>query len=218
MPLAFSKPVCAQPDLLAAPYARGNASPATNQPVEARKAYERAAELDQNLALAYEGQGDALTKQGKTKEAGQFYSRAQSLGGTSSPASMGGPAPAVLGYDAAQNLKRQKRWAQALREFQQLAETRPTADLYIDIGDCYLGLEQKVSASDAYRRATELDPRAALAHYKYGEVMIGLREWAAAAEALERALALDLTGATVNRKRAREMANEAAEQVRKLRK
>ena len=214
--IAFNKAVREQPDLVAAHYGRGNAYLATNQPVEALKAYQRASELNPTFALAYKGQGDALTKQGKTREAGQFYSRAQSLGGSSSPSAAGGGAPSVLGYEAARNLKRQKRWAQALREFQQLAESKPTADLLIDIGDCYLGLEQKVSASQAYRRATELDPRAALAHYKFGEVMFDLREWAPAAEALERALALDLTGATVNRKRAREMANKAAEQVRKL--
>ncbi|HEV2764299.1 MAG TPA: tetratricopeptide repeat protein, partial [Pyrinomonadaceae bacterium] len=215
--VAFNKAVRAQPDLVAAHYGRGNAYLATNQPVEAFKAYQRATELNKDLALAYKGQGDALSKQNKTGEAAKFYSRAQALGGSSSSSSGStSPAPSVIGYEAARNLKRQKRWAQALREFQQLAETQPTADLYIDIGDSYLGLEQPLSASQAYRKATELDPRAALAHYKFGEVMFNLREWAASAEALERALALDLTGATVNRKRAREMANKAAEQVRKL--
>jgi Tfp pilus assembly protein PilF len=70
-----------------------------------------------------------------------------------------------------------------------------------------------LSASKAYLKATELDPKSAIAHYRYAEVMYKLREWATAMESYERALALDTTGATVNRKQARERANEAAKKL-----
>ena len=97
-----------------------------------------------------------------------------------------------------------------------MAASRPTAEVYVDIGDCYVGLEQPLSASLSYRKATELDPKSALAHYRFGEVMHKLREYAAAMEAFERALALDLQGTIINRKRTREMADEAADRLKKM--
>ncbi|HVF55260.1 MAG TPA: tetratricopeptide repeat protein [Pyrinomonadaceae bacterium] len=204
--ISFNKAAQESTDLAAAHYGRGTAYLATNQPVEAFKAYQRAATVNSELGLAYKGMGDALTRQGKEKEANQYYGRARSAGGL----------PASVGLVSARALKKQKRWSQALKEFQELSATQPSAELYVDIGDCYIGLEQPLSASQAYRKAAELDPKSALSHYKYGEVMFNLREYAAAADALETSLALDLTGTSINRKRAREMANKAAEKVRKM--
>ena len=43
-----------------------------------------------------------------------------------------------------------------------------------------------------------------------------LREYQASMEAFERALALDLQGTVINRKRAREMADEAADKLKKM--
>jgi tetratricopeptide (TPR) repeat protein len=185
-------------------YALGNAYLATNQPAEALKAYQRAAQLDKNLTLALKGMGDALFKQGKTREATQYYNRAKVSGQ---------PLPTNTGLTSARELKKRKKWAEAVREFEEIAKTEPSVDVFIDIGDCYVGLEQPLSASKAYQRATEVDPKAALAFFKYGEVMFKLREYAAAMEALERALALDLTGAQFNRQKARERANEAAKKL-----
>jgi Tfp pilus assembly protein PilF len=113
-------------------------------------------------------------------------------------------------------LKKRKRWAQALKEFQDVAASKPSADVYIEIGDCYVGLEQPLSASQAYRKATEVDSKSALAHNKFGDVMFKLREYAAAMEAFERALALDPQGTVINRRRAREMADEAADKLKKM--
>lgn len=205
--VAFKQAALAAPELAVAHYGLGNAYLATNQPAEAFKAYGAAANVNSELALAYRGMGDALTRQNKTKEAAQYYNRAKSFGQ---------PLPADTGLAAARDLKKRKRWAQALKEFQDVAASRPTADVYVDMGDCYVGLEQPLSASQAYRKATELDPKSALAHYKFGEVMHKLREHAAAMEAFERALALDLQGTVINRKRAREMADQAADRVKKM--
>jgi tetratricopeptide (TPR) repeat protein len=204
--VAFKQAAIAAPELALAHYGLGNAYLATNQPAEAFKAYSQAATVNSELALAYRGMGDALTRQNKTKEAALYYNRAKSFGQT---------LPADTGLAAGRDLKKRKRWAQALKEFQDVAAARPTAEVYIDMGDCYTGLEQPLSASQAYRKATELDPKSALAHYKFGEVMHKLREHAAAMEAFERALALDLQGTSINRKRTRELADEAAERLRK---
>jgi tetratricopeptide (TPR) repeat protein len=205
--VAFKQAAIAQPDLALSHYSLGNAYLATNQPAEAFKAYSQSTTLNPELALGYRGMGDALTRQNKTKEAAVYYNRAKSFGQ---------PLPADTGLAAARDLKKRKRWAQALKEFQDVAAARPTSDVYVDIGDCYVGLEQPLSASQSYRKATELDPKSALAHYKFGDVMHKLREYAAAMEAFERALALDLQGTVINRKRTREMADEAAERLRKM--
>ena len=204
--ISFNKAALEAANLPAAHLGRANAYLATNQPVEAFKAYNRVAELQKDSAVALKGMGDALLKQGKQKEANGYYTRARSLGGTQ----------ASVGLTAARNLKAQKRWAQALREFQELSTTQPSAELFIDIGDCFVGLNQRYSAMQAYKRAADLDQKSPLAHYKFGEVMFNLNEYAAAAEALETALALDLTGASINRKRARDLANKATEKMRKV--
>ncbi len=202
--VSLNKSVIAEPEYVAAHYALGNAYLATNQPAEAFKAYQRAATLNKDLAVAFRGMGDALTKQGKSRDAAQYYSRAKSFGQ---------PLPTNTGFTAARDLKKRKRWAEAVRQFEEVARAEPSAEVFIDIGDCYVGLEQPLSASKAYLKATELDPKNALAHFRYGEVMFKLREWAAAMESLERALALDTTGATFNRKQARERANESAKKL-----
>jgi tetratricopeptide (TPR) repeat protein len=205
--VAFKQAALADPALAFAHYGLGNAYLATNQPAEAFKAFSQAVNVNSELALAYRGMGDALTKQNKSKEAAQYYNRAKSFGQT---------LPADTGLTAARDLKKRKRWAQALKEFQDVAAARPTADVYVEIGDCYVGLEQPLSASQAYRKATEIDPKSALAHYRFGEVMQKLREYAAAMEAFERALALDLQGTVINRKRARAMADDAADKLKKM--
>ncbi|HEX8455916.1 MAG TPA: tetratricopeptide repeat protein [Pyrinomonadaceae bacterium] len=204
--VAFNRAVLAAPDLVAAHYGLGNAYLATNQPAQAIKAYQRAAELNPDLVLAYKGIGDAFTKQGKSKEANAYYERAKRFG----------PVPASSNLDAARLSMRRKRWAEALKELLEISKTQPSADVFIYIGDSYDGMKQPLSASQAYQKASELDPKSALAAYRYGEMMFELREYATAMEALERALALDQTGVTINRKRAREMADKSAEQLRKL--
>jgi tetratricopeptide (TPR) repeat protein len=204
--VAFNKAVLSEPELVAAHYSLGNAYLATNQPAQAVKAYQRAAELNPELALAYHKLGDSYTKQGKNKEANAAYARAKRLG----------PLPESSNLESAIQLMKRKRWQAALKELLEIAKTQPTAEVFTYIGDCYDELKQPLSASQAYQKATELDPKSALGAYRYGEKMFELREYASAMEALERALALDQTGLTINRNRAREMANKAAEQVRKM--
>ncbi|HEX5708217.1 MAG TPA: tetratricopeptide repeat protein, partial [Pyrinomonadaceae bacterium] len=202
--VSFNKSVLADPEYVAAHYALGNAYLATNQPAEAFKSYQRAANINKDLVVALRGMGDALTKQGKSREAAQYYSRAKSFGQ---------PLPTNTGLVAARDLKKRKRWAEAVRQFEEVARAEPSSEVFVDIGDCYVGLEQPLSASKAYLKAIELDPKSAVAHHRYAEVMFKLREYASAMESYERALALDTTGATFNRKQARERANEAAKKL-----
>ncbi|HEV2802378.1 MAG TPA: tetratricopeptide repeat protein [Pyrinomonadaceae bacterium] len=203
--VAFNNSALALPTSALAYYGLGNAYLATNQLPEAARAYSRAVELDGQLAMAYRGVGDVLTRQGKNKDALAYYERAKALGYFSPGAAL----------NTGRNLMRLGRWTEAARELAAVAKAQPTAEVFIALGDCYAQLKQPLSAAPAYRRAIELDPQSAQAHARYGEVMYESREYAAAAEALERALALDRAGASINRARARKMADEAASKARR---
>ena len=129
----------------------------------------------------------------------------------------------VLGYTstatsqvAARILLKERRWSQALKELLEVSKVAPSAEVFVGIGDAYVGLGQPLSAAPAYRRATELDPKSAMAHYKFGELAYAQREYASAVESLERALALDPAGALIDRARARELAAKAASKARAL--
>jgi tetratricopeptide (TPR) repeat protein len=200
---SFNSAALTLPDSALAYYGLGNAYLATNQPAEAIRAYERALQLNKELAMAHKGIGDALTKQGKTKEAFKSYERARSLGVASSSDAL----------STAQAFIERKRWNEALRELNEVSKTKQTAEVYMLIGDCYLQLKQPLSAAQAYRRATELDGKSALAYFKYGDMMYDLREYQAALQALERSLALDPSGTTIKRERARNMVDNAAKKL-----
>jgi Tfp pilus assembly protein PilF len=202
--VSFKKAVLASPDYAAAQYGLGNAYLATNQPGEAYSAYGRAITLSKEMAPAYKGAGDALTRLGRTKEATFYFDRAKGLGQT---------LPTNTSLTKGRELKGRKRWAEAVKEFEDVAARAPSADVFIDIGDCYVGLGQPFSAAKAYQKATELDAKNALAYFKLGEVMFSEREFASAMESYERALALDTTGTSFNRAKARTRADEAAKKL-----
>ncbi|MET0646057.1 MAG: tetratricopeptide repeat protein [Pyrinomonadaceae bacterium] len=188
-------------------YGLGNAYLGLGRLGEAARSYEHAAELSPQLAMAYKGSADVLARQGKNREALRYYERARVLGYTS-------PNTRQV---TARILLKERRWADALRELAEVSKTRPTAEVFVGIGDAYVGLGQPLSAAPAYKRALELDPKSAQAHFKYGELAYSQREYAAASDSFERALALDPTGALIDRGRAREMANKAAARARAAR-
>lgn len=204
--VAFNNSALALPTSALAYYGLGNAYFATNQLNESLRAYQRAIELDGQLAMAYRGVGDVLTRQGKSKDALTYYERAKTLGYFSASASL----------STGRNLMRQGRWAEAVRELSDLSKVQPSAEVFVALGDCYMQLKQPLSAAPAYRRAIELDSNSAHAHARYGELMYGSREYAGAAEALERALALDQAGTVINRARTRKMADDAASKARRV--
>ena len=216
-------------------YGIGNVYLNTKQPLEAEKAFEKATKLNLTFALAYRGLGDALTAQGKTKKAQDYYKQAAQISINSGQASSSGTAaanqvriPNAAGpaqtatpenpYDRdlklARTLTAQKKWSQALGKLQTLSTTNPTPDVYIMMGDNYYGMKSWISAQQAYRKAAELDPNSAIAFYKSGQVLYETNEFQSAAEAFEKSLILDQSGATVNRLEARRMADKASEKAR----
>lgn len=200
----FNSAALRLPSSALAYYGLGNAYLAYNRLGEAARAYEHAAQLSPQLAMAYKGSGDVMARQNKNREALRYYERARVLGYTS----------ANTRQVAARILLKERRWSEALRELSEVSKTTPTAEVFVGIGDAYVGLGQPLSAAPAYRRALELDPKSAPAHYKFGELAYAQREYVTAAEAFERALALDPAGALIDRGRARDLANKAAAKVR----
>lgn len=207
--VSFGQATMALPTSPLAFYGLGNAYLATNQPAQAISAYEQAVRLsiqiEREMAMAHRGLGDALTRQRRYSDALRHYERARVLGYASPEMSL----------QIARSFLRARRWEPALRELIQLSQTSPSLEVFISLGDAHVGMEQREAAVEAYRQAIQINERSAVAHYKLGEALVESRDYAAAREVLERALGLDPTGALIDRERARRLANQAAERMRR---
>ncbi len=103
----FNRAIDALPLSGIAYYALGNAYLATNQPQQANKAYQKAAELTpEAAAVSQKGIGDGLTKLAKAGEANMSYKRARDLGYFSPE----------INKSIAVNLIEDKQWQKALSE------------------------------------------------------------------------------------------------------
>ncbi|HEY0429770.1 MAG TPA: tetratricopeptide repeat protein [Pyrinomonadaceae bacterium] len=214
-------------------YGIGKVYLATKQPNEAENAFEKAVKTDKNFALAYKGLGDAMTAQGKTKSAQEYYKDAARIGlsgGNGVVASnnqtgntqnnqpnVSANTP-ISPYDAelneAKKLTVRKKWQASLDKLTTLSKTNPTADIYIAIGDNYIGLKQLLSAQQAFRKATEINPNSAVGFFKLGSALFELNEFQAASEAFEKSLILDQQGTTINRQLVRKWADKASERAK----
>lgn len=215
-------------------YGIGRVYLATKQPNEAETAFERAVKLDKTFALAYKGIGDALTAQGKTKKAQDYFKQAAKIGlsngsGVVAPTSnpnagnqnnqtVPSPNQSTSPYDLEMNEARKltvrKKWQTSLDKLMALSKTNPTADVYIAIGDNYVGMQQWLSAQQAFQKATEISPSSAVGFFRLGTVLFELNEYQAAKEAFEKSLILDQQGKFINRQLARKWADRASEKVK----
>ena len=197
----FNRAIEALPLSGIAYYALGNAYLATNQPPQASKAYQKAAELTpEAAAVAQKGIGDGLTKLAKGNEANMSYKRARDLGYLSPD----------LNKSIAVNLIEDKQWQKALSELSAIEDSDTSAEIQLYLGECYENLKRPLSAYRAYAAASKLDPNSTVAFSKLGNLLYELNEFPEAKEAYERALALDTTGVVINRQLVRKLADRAA--------
>jgi tetratricopeptide (TPR) repeat protein len=197
----FNRSIVVLPDSGIPYYGLGNAYMATNQPLQAHKAYQRATDLTPELApLAQKGIGDALTKLARTNEANVYYKRARDLGYSS----------AELNKNLAVNLIEEKQWQKALVELTAIEDSDSSAEVQLYLGECYENLKRPLSAYRAYAAASKLDPNSPLAFSRLGNLLYEQNEFPQAKEAYERALALDTTGNVINRALIRKLADKAA--------
>ena len=217
-------------------YCIGQVYLVTRQPKEAQEALEEALKLKNDFALAYKAMGEVMTLMRKTKKADEYYKKAAQLaltGGATSGAGNGGGDSGIAsnsqfinssgsampesGYEVelknARSLTARKKWQESLDKLMSLEENNKTAELYIAIGDNFMGLEQALSAQQAYRKATEVNSDSALAFFKLGTVLAEMNEHQAAYEAFEKALVLDTQGKHINRATTRKMADRAKDKA-----
>lgn len=218
-------------------YSIGKVYLITKQPNQAQDAFEKAIKLNKKFALAYQGMGDAMTALKKNKKAQDYYEEAGKIGAGESGSQTVAPSdgnvgggdvknadPTTLSADSAyavelkgaRVLTAQKKWQSSLDKLMSLAKTNPTTDVYIAVGDNYFGLEQWLSALQAYRKATELNSSSALGFFKTGMALFETNEFQSAAEAFEKSLILDQNGMSINRQKARKMADQASEKAKDM--
>ena len=210
----------------------------TKQPEQAENAFEKAIKLNKNFALAYKGLGDTYTAQRKPKKAQEYYQQAAKIGlaqkksvadapivstDDSTNTSTAGtnqntptksePSTYDLELRNARQLTARKKWEDSLQKLDALSKEHPTTEVYLLMGDNYSGMEQWLSAHQAYQKATKIDPKSALAFYRSGMVLYELNEYQSASESFEKALILDINGKSINRSVVRKMADKAAEKA-----
>jgi tetratricopeptide (TPR) repeat protein len=185
-------------------YGLGNTYLADNRPAEALKALQQAIGLEPKMAMTYKKIGDAQRLLKNKKEAIIAYKNAIQLGYT---------APETR-YWLGVMLLENERTKEGLQQLEQLAESAPTAEIYVAIGDAYGQLKQNVSAVESYRKAIESKPDLAVAYFKLGNVYLNEREYAKAKKTLEKAVELDPDGKTFNRLDAKKKIREATSKIK----
>ena len=123
--------------------------------------------------------GKALTALGKTNEAFEYFNRATDLAPTSSEAWQ-----AVGAYHRSQNdLQRALAALQAGCKY-----CNDDPDLYADLGDLYLILNQPNEAIQSFNQTVRLDPSRGQIHKRLGELYHAAHRHKEALESLQRAL------------------------------
>lgn len=201
---AFTKAAEFMPKSALPFYGMGKAYIADNQPAQALKAFQRGAQLDPKMAMIYKGIGDAQRLLKNKKEAILAYKNAIQLGYATPETRR------LLGV----TLLETDRIKESLEQLEELAKTEPTAELYVTVGDGYQKLKREFSAIEFYRKAIEIKPDLAVAHFKLGDSLLNQREYSKAKEAFEKAFELDPDGKTFNRTEARKKVREATSKIK----
>ncbi len=181
---AFKKAEEFMPSSALPAYATGNTYFANEQYEDALKLYTKAVQIDRKLAMAYKKMGDAYRLLGKEKEAVSSYEHA-----------------IKTGYDTPDTqlwlgtlLLDTKYSEKGLEMLKKVAETMPSAEVYISIGKGYEKLKRDVSAIENYLKAIDFDAKSAVAYGRLANVYYEQREYRKAKEAFEKVVELDPKG------------------------
>jgi tetratricopeptide (TPR) repeat protein len=183
----------APPESWLVAYGIANTYLAKRRFAEAEAEYRRAIKINPKFGPAHKGLGDALSKQRQSATAINAYQSAKSLGYATSEL------PYSMTHQSAR-LSMPKNCRQALSELLLLKNftegaglkirNELQADVHADMGECYAELKNTRGALEAYRRAVELDPDNAWAHYRFGEALFKAEVYEDAVKNLERAIRL----------------------------
>lgn len=213
----------ALPESLFAIYGLSNVYLARNHLSKAVEAYQRAIKEKPDFALAYKRLGDTYSRQRKSQAALDLYGKAQKYGYSQSGVLLS------IQYNEALNLINQKRYQEAKNKLEEIQKKIPDssssltdnndslrAEILTEIGHCYEGLNQKLSANDSYLKAISFDSKAAWANYRLGVLLLKEREYARAVKHLDEAVKLfHERGEEDNRLRAFKSKQEAEKKLPK---
>lgn len=185
-------------------YGLGESHNANKKPLEALAAYNKAIQINPKFALAHRKIGDIQLRLSRAKEAITSFEMALKNGFDT---------PAIR-FDLSKAYYKTKRLEDASRELELVVKEAPTSDVYITLGDIYNDLKRKISAYEAYKRATEIDSNSSQAFYKLGQILLSEREYERAKIALERSLELDEKGKEINIFLTKKLVREAAEKLK----
>lgn len=202
--IAFEESAKYMPDSAYPYYGLGESLIANKEYNKALAAYQKAIQISPKFALAHRKIGDILLKLNRAKEAISSYNAALENGLDT---------PAVR-FDLGKAYLKTKRWEDASRELEMVVKEAPTSEVYVTLGDLYTEQKRKISAYEAYKKATELDSNSSQAFYKLGQVLHSEREYERAKIALEKSLELDEKGQEINILLAKKLVREAAEKMK----
>ena len=180
-------------------YALGNTFLVSNEPNEAAECFRLAVTQEQTFALAHKALGDAYSKLGDSRNANAEYQRARQLGIVT---------PEIR-VSLGRNLMREPTWGQAIIEFTAAAESAPSAEIYLYLATCYEAQKRPLSALESLLEAVRLDPKAADAYLRLGELYFAQNEFTRAYDSFEKYLIKAPEDPKAKRDAARQRANEA---------
>lgn len=93
-------------------------------------------------------------------------------------------------YSYALALKREGRYDDAVAVYERLLQQRLDPKVYVNLGNCYVGLRNMEAALSSYQKAVEIKPLAS-AYYNLSQISRELLDYARGNEYFNRALAID---------------------------
>jgi tetratricopeptide (TPR) repeat protein len=201
---AFNKAMEFMPNSGLLYYALGNTYLANQQPSDALKAYQKSLQLSPKMGMAYKKLGDAYRILGKEKDAIAAYKNAIQFGYDN----------VETHYGLALAMLQSKQTEAAITELLEVVKEKPTAEVFLALGDAYQKIKRDVSAIEHYQKAIQAAPNSAIAYFKLGDVYFSQREYVKAKETYEKAVALDPEGKVLNKAEAQKKVREAAEKIK----
>jgi tetratricopeptide (TPR) repeat protein len=159
----------------------GDTYAASAQWQDARKSYEQARTMGPNFWMAHRRLGDIYRLLEEKKKAVLSYADAIKAG----------DARYETRFLRARAMVDAENFETVIPLLEELLKEKPTADVYVALGETYEMSKRDVAALDNYRKAVELDPNSAVAQYRLARVYYEQREFQKAVEGFDAALKLD---------------------------
>ncbi len=185
-------------------YAVGNTYLANKQPSDALKAYQKSIQLSPKMGMNYKKLGDTQRILGKEKEAIAAYKNAVQFGYDNVETRLG----------LALTLMQNKQTEEAITRLLEVEKEKPTAEVYVALGDAYEKTKRDVSAIEYYQKAIQAEPSSATAYFKLGDVYYSQREYVKSKEAFEKAVESDPEGKILSKTEAQKKLREAASKIK----